>query len=91
MVRRLDLHEDGEAEPDLLGRHQRDALQDHPGLLELLDALPAGRLRKPDAVGELRDRDVRVGLQDGEDLPVDGIHSLDLAIWRRSFHQSVKK
>ncbi|CAH1661931.1 hypothetical protein BOSEA31B_12308 [Hyphomicrobiales bacterium] len=82
MVRRLDLDEDGEPEADLFRRHQRDALQDHAGLLELLDSLPARGLREPDAIRELGDGNIRVCLQDSENLPVDGVHSLKLA--RRS-------
>jgi hypothetical protein len=41
---------------------------------EALNPLPAGRLRKPDAIGQFGDRNVGVVLQGPENFAVDGIH-----------------
>jgi hypothetical protein len=91
MVRGLDLDEDGEAEPDLLRRDQRDALHDHARLLEPLDALPAWRLRQPDTIGQFRDRDVGVVLQHGQNFSVDRIHSLSLSQHGRNLSLTAKR
>ena len=67
-------YEHRQAEPELLRIEHRDTPLDHALRFEPLDALPAGRLRQPDAVGDLGDRERCVLLKQDEDLAVDGIH-----------------
>ena len=74
MIVRFDGDEHREAEPELLRIEHRDTPLDHALRFEPLDALPTGCLRKPDAVGDLGDRESRVLLKQDEDLAVDGIH-----------------
>ena len=64
--------------PTLCGARMATRFWHHPGRFELLDSLPARRLRQPDLVGDFRDRRRRIFLQDLEDVAIDPVHEAAL-------------
>ena len=75
MIAGLDCDKHRDAEPNLVGVDDGDALLDHALGFQLLDALPAGRRGQTDAIADFSNRERRVLLQHAEDLPVDGVHA----------------
>ncbi len=63
----------------------RDVARDHAALFQQLDPAMAGRHRQPDLVGEFLHGHAAVGLQQAQDLAVDGVegrHWYELVDWR---------
>ena len=67
------MREDRDVEAERRAVEQRDAPADDPGLLELLDAPPAGRGREAGAGGDLGHRQRAFPLQQVEDAPVEAV------------------
>src|SRR3546814_5253254 len=62
----LDLHQELGCRRDLLQRHLRMVAADEAGLVEALQAVPAGRRREAHPGGQLRLGDAPLRLEDGD-------------------------
>jgi hypothetical protein len=78
MVAALDQYKGCEAEPELFGRQQRDALKDDARRLQSLDGPHARRYRQANTLRNSGDGNGRVLLQSGEDLSIDIVDRVSL-------------
>src|SRR5712664_660084 len=76
LPRELDRDEDADMQPQRLLVDGRDVAGDDAALFEQFDAAVARRHREPDLVGEFLHGDAAVGLQQRENLAVDGVEGV---------------
>ena len=74
MLAGADADKGGQAQPQRLRLQQRHPAADHAGLLQLLNAPPARRGGQADALGDLRQRQGGIPLQQGQDFPVEAVY-----------------
>jgi len=80
-----DLDERGHVVPELPLVEERDVSADVSAALEFPDALVDGRRGEADLLRQLRLRQLRIVLKQGEELPIDGVraavHYFDSVVW----------
>src|SRR6202035_3113042 len=76
LPRQLDGDEDADMQPERFLVDGGDIARDHAALFHQLDAAMAGRNRQADLVGQLLHGAPAVGLQQAENLAVDGVEGV---------------